>query len=43
MTKVYRPIVDGYPLQMLAVSGLSQDEAFSYCRGIFGARFEGFA
>ena len=43
MTTIYRPIVDGQPITMLSLSGLTQTQAEAYCRDKFGARFTGMA
>lgn len=39
-TKLYRPTVDGKKITMLALSGMGRDEAWAYCRDIFGKRLE---
>lgn len=39
-TQLYRAVVDGRPITMLSISGLTIDEARDYCRGIFGDRLE---
>ena len=42
-TRLYRPIVDGQPITMLSLSGLTLEQAEAYCRDKFGARFTGMA
>ena len=43
MTKLYQPIIDGKPVTMISLSGLSRDEAEAYCIDKFGKdRFGGF-
>jgi len=43
MTRLYRPIVDGRKITLLAISGMNEEQARAYCVAIFGKRFEGFA
>ena len=43
MTRIYRPIIDGKPITMLSISGLTPGEAEAYCRDVFGARYTGMA
>jgi len=38
-TRVYRPVVSGKAITMLAMSELSHSEAEAQCRAIFGERF----
>lgn len=40
MTRLYRAMVDGKPVTMLAISGLDYQEAWRYCQGVFGRRLE---
>lgn len=43
MTKLYHPIIDGKPVTMISLSGLSREEAEKYCIDKFGLdRFRGF-
>ena len=43
MTRLYTPIIDGKPITMISLSGLSEDEARAYCVDKFGLdRFGGF-
>lgn len=39
-TKLYRPLVDGKRITLLAMSGMNLEQAWAYCYGIFGERFE---
>jgi len=41
-TIIHHPVVDGKPVTMVSISGLSKTQAADYCRGIFGKRFSGF-
>ena len=42
-TVLYMPIIDGKPVTMISLSGLSRDEAEAYCIDKFGKdRFGGF-
>jgi len=41
MTNIYRPIIDGQPITMLSLSGLTLEQAEAYCRDKFGARYGG--
>ena len=43
MTRIYRPIIDGKPITMLSISGLTPEQAETYCRDVFGARYTGMA
>jgi len=42
LTKLYTPIVSGVPVNMISMTGKSQEEAARLCKSIFGKRFEGF-
>lgn len=43
MTRLYMPIIDGKPITMISLSGLSEEEARRYCVDKFGEkRFGGF-
>lgn len=39
-TKLYRPLVDGKRITLLAMSGMNREQAWAYCYGIFGERLK---
>jgi len=41
-TKLYTPIISGIPVNMISLSGLTEDQAAKCCISIFGKRFQGF-
>lgn len=39
-TNLYRPLADGKSITLLAMSGMNRDQAWAYCRDIFGKRLQ---